>query len=201
MNHLSKEDIQSAIKKYENEKVKRGKESFLHTTIENFQRAAVVIPLLKTEGEWHLLLTKRSETLLDHTGQVAFPGGAYEKRDNGLHETALREMDEEIGIKPADANLFGHLGDLPIVTGYLVRMYVAQIPWPYPLKISREEVDSTFIMPLNWLAERGNRWVEKRIFAGREIPVVFFKRYQGYQLWGASADMTLMLLSALNLNH
>ncbi len=196
---LSKEGIRTAIREYEDRVAYQEDKNFLRQGTNHYQRAAVVIPLLKSNGDWHILLTKRSDALADHSGQVAYPGGAYESQDSGLRATALREMNEEIGINPKDADVFGHLGDLPIVTGYLVRPYVAQIPWPYPLQISRDEVHSVFTIPLTWLVNPQNCYVKKRIYAGKEIPVVFFNEFEGYQLWGASAEMTLTLFSALKL--
>jgi 8-oxo-dGTP pyrophosphatase MutT (NUDIX family) len=130
---------------------------------------------------------------------VAFPGGARERQDKDLSHTALREVHEEIGVKPEDVHVFGHLGDMPVITGYLVRPYVGQIPWPYPLEISNDEVHSVFIIPLHWLANPRNRTLQFRSYAGREFSVIFFEPYDGYQLWGASAEMTLALLSALGL--
>lgn len=199
MTNLNREDIRSAIKAFEKKQAKKSFDGFLLTYSGSFQRAAVVIPLIFNDKEWQVLLTKRSDNLADHSGQVAFPGGAYENQDKNLLETALREMYEEIGVKPDDADVFGHLGDTLVVTGYRVRPYVAQIPWPYPLKISKDEVDSTFTISLNWLADPQNRYIKMRTYAGQEIPVIYFNRYNGYQLWGASAEMALTLFSALNM--
>ena len=158
-----------------------------------------MIPLLEHEGRWHILLTHRSQHLLEHRGQVAFPGGAQERGDKNLKWTALREMYEEIGVDPNDVFVFGHLGNMPIITGYIVRPYVGQIPWPYELEISKDEVESAFIVPLKWLVDPDHRTVRYRSFAGREFPVIFFDHFAGHQLWGASAEMVVALLSALGL--
>ncbi len=89
---------------------------------------------------------------------------------------------------------------MPVVTGYLVRVFVGQIPWPYALKINHEEVKDVFTVPLRWLADPGHRMTRYRNYAGREIPVIFFDLYEGYQLWGASAEMTVALLDVLQLS-
>lgn len=199
MFNLSRQDIKQAIQTYENDFRERYDHLFSKEVLDNMRRAAVMIPMLEIDQQWHILLTQRSESLIQHRGQVAFPGGAQETQDENLRQTALREMREEIGVDPQDVVVFGHLGDMPIVTGYLVRPFVGEIPWPYALDISSDEVNSVFRIPLRWLVDPKNRKHQFRSYAGREIPVVLFDHYDGYQLWGASAEMTLALLSALKL--
>lgn len=196
---LTPNAIQAAIQAYEVDHTHRYGDLLAVEVLDNYRRAAVMIPMFVIDGEWHVLLTQRSHALVEHKGQVAFPGGAQEKMDKNLCHTALREMHEEIGVNPEDVVVFGHLGDMPVVTGYLVRPYVGQIPWPYTLKIFGEEVDSVFSAPLSWLANPHNRTIQFRSYAGREFPVIYFEPYNGYQIWGASAEMTLALLSALGL--
>ncbi|MFN2304243.1 MAG: hypothetical protein ACK2TV_10985, partial [Anaerolineales bacterium] len=55
------------------------------------------------------------------------------------------------------------------------------------------------IVPLRWLNDPDHRKIQYRSYAGREFPVIYFDNYEGHQLWGASAEMTLALLSALEL--
>jgi 8-oxo-dGTP pyrophosphatase MutT (NUDIX family) len=200
MLHLTRREITLAVQSYEVDHTQRYGHLFSPHQLDGLRRASVMIPMFEFEHEWHVLLTQRSESLVEHRGQVAFPGGARDPQDADLCQTALREMQEEIGVDPAHVHVFGHLGDMPVVTGYLVRPYVGQIPWPYELHLSSDEVKSAFTVPLAWLADPKNRQLQYRNYAGREIPVVFFKPFDGHQLWGASAEMTLALLSALHLN-
>jgi 8-oxo-dGTP pyrophosphatase MutT (NUDIX family) len=199
MAQLTKSDLHELIKAYEVDHTQRYGDLFSTEILDHYRRAAVLIPMLEIELEWYVLLTQRSHALVEHKGQVAFPGGARESQDTDLCSTALREMQEEIGVKPEDVDVLGHLGDMPVVTGYLVRPYVGHIPWPYSLEISNDEVHSVFMIPLYWLADPHNRTFQFRSYAGREFSVTFFEPYNGYQLWGASAEMTLALLSALGL--
>ena len=136
---------------------------------------------------------------MKHSGQVAFPGGAREFTDNSLQTTALREMKEEIGIDPIDVHIFGHLGDIPVITGYLVRLFVGQILWPYILTVNHSEVENTFFIPLLWLINPSHHTTRYRNYAEREFPVLFFEKFQGHQLWGASAEMMMIFMGALDL--
>jgi 8-oxo-dGTP pyrophosphatase MutT (NUDIX family) len=162
-----------------------------------FRSSAVIMPLIWNDNEWHLLFTHRSARLIEHSGQVSFPGGAREQGDGSLEMTALREMWEEIGIRPEDVDVFGTLGEMPVITGYRVQVFVGQIPWPYELTINHDEVESVFTVPLSWLADPDHRMIRYRSYAGHEVPVIFFDLYEGYQLWGASAEMTVTLLEVL----
>jgi len=196
---LTSKEISDAISAYQIQQNERYAEILMAESIKNYRQAAVIIPLLKKDGYWHVLLTLRSKELVEHRGQVAFPGGAREADDENLQWTALREMHEEVGVEPHDVQILGCLGDMPVITGYMVRLFVGEIPWPYELIINSNEVENAFIVPLNWLADPVHHTVKYRTFAGREIPVIYFDHYDGYQLWGASAEMTMALLSALNL--
>jgi 8-oxo-dGTP pyrophosphatase MutT (NUDIX family) len=196
---LNRRGIQKAVSAYEADHIHRYGDLYTYEQLTRLRHAAVMLPLFVYNNEWHLLLTQRADTLVEHRGQVAFPGGGHEQQDKDLRETALREMHEEIGVEPEDVHVFGHLGDLPVVTGYLVRPYVGQIPWPYTFYLAKEEVHSVFSIPISWLAAPENHQVHFRSVAGREFPVIYFELYDGYQLWGASAEMAMALLSALNL--
>lgn len=199
MSRINRKTIQEAIADYEIQHQGQYSTRYDIDHPSKLRPAAVMIPLLEHEGRWHVLLTHRSQHLVEHRGQVAFPGGARERGDKNLKWTALREMHEEIGVDPNDVFVFGHLGDMPIITGYIVRLYVGQFPWPYDLEISKDEVESVFIVPLRWLVDPDHRTVRYRSFAGREFPVIFFDHFEGHQLWGASAEMMMALLSALGL--
>jgi 8-oxo-dGTP pyrophosphatase MutT (NUDIX family) len=201
MAKLTRKEISDTLSAYQIQQTKRYAEILTAENLKNYRQAAVIIPLLKKDGYWHVLLTLRSQELVEHRGQVAFPGGAREEDDDNLQWTALREMHEEVGVAPHDVQILGRLGDMPVITGYMVRMFVGEIPWPYSLKVNSNEVESAFIVPLDWLADPEHHTIKYRTYAGREIPVIYFDHYDGYQLWGASAEMTLALLSALNLNE
>lgn len=198
---LTSDEISRALESYKIQQRMRYSEIFASEDIKKLRPAAVMIPILIHDGLWQVLLTLRSSNLVEHSGQVSFPGGAREKDDKDLLATATREMWEEIGIQPSEVEVLGCLGNMPVISGYFVRLFVGKIPWPYDLTINQEEVERTYIVPLQWLAEPRHRKLEYRSYAGREFPVIFFEDYQGHVLWGASAEMMLMFLEALNLRY
>ncbi len=162
--------------------------------------AAVLVPLVREEGGWSLLFTRRAETLNNHKGQVSFPGGAVDSEDSSPEETALREAHEEIGLLPGDVHLVGRLGYLQTVSNYLITPVVGQIRWPYQFRVSVREVSRVFTIPLDWLADSDNREERPWIFPdGRTENIIYFRPFDGEILWGASARITVELLKVLHL--
>jgi 8-oxo-dGTP pyrophosphatase MutT (NUDIX family) len=164
--------------------------------------AAVLIPMLKLEDGWHILFTRRTPHLAEHSGQVAFPGGRADPHDQGPEQTAMREAWEEIGLEPQDVRILGRLMDFVTITNYRVTPVVGQIPWPYPLKLATEEVSRVFTIPLDWLADPENVEEQQRILPDPFPPasVFYFRPYDGEVLWGASARFTLTLVNILSRN-
>lgn len=176
-----------------------GHDSALLEHPEMLRSAAVLVPLLRQDGEWRLLFTRRAESLPNHKGQVSFPGGASEPEDASPHATALREALEEIGIQPHHVRILGELYSRPTITYFMITPVVGRIEWPYSFHLSPEEVSRVFTIPLHWLADPANR--EERLIqmpSGRMAHVIYYQAYDGEILWGASARITLDLLHLLS---
>ena len=162
------------------------------------KQAAVLAPLISINSEWHLLFIQRAIHEKDkHSGQVAFAGGKKEKADIDLHNTALREAYEEIGILPNDVIILGELNHHYSISDFEITPVVATMPWPYRLTLQTTEVAATFTIPLKWLADPVNYTIETREFNGQSHPAIYFKKYDGYLLWGATARMTVSLITLL----
>jgi 8-oxo-dGTP pyrophosphatase MutT (NUDIX family) len=157
--------------------------------------AAVLVPLYLNAGEWHVLFTQRTHLVESHKGQVSFPGGRVEPEDTSRVETALRETEEEIGLRRTDVTVLGQLDELLTVTQYHITPIVGVFPWPYSFVLSTAELSEVFGAPLSWLANPANLEIQQRepIVPGRKIPV-YYLHYQGYTIWGATARMLLNLI-------
>jgi len=161
--------------------------------------AAVLIPLVRFEEEWHLLYTRRTDRVESHKGQVSFPGGACDDGEKTPEQTALREAYEEIGLKPQDVRVLGRLSRLVTITNFRVSPIVGVIPWPYTFRVANVEVARIFTMPLLWLADRNNYWEFFR--RDSERSVIFYHPFDGELLWGATARMTVNFLKTLEILH
>ena len=161
--------------------------------------AAVLIPLFSHHQAWHVLYTRRTETVEHHRGQVSFPGGRIEAGDDGAMDGALRETEEEIGLRPADVRVLGSMSPLLTVTHFWVTPVVGILPWPYSFRLNSEEVVSVFGIPLDWLADPAHReiraWQDPQ--SGEQREAVFFQPFEGEIVWGVTAQITLDLLTLL----
>jgi 8-oxo-dGTP pyrophosphatase MutT (NUDIX family) len=161
---------------------------------EGHRRAAVLAPLFVRDGALWVLLTRRTESVERHRGQIAFPGGAEEEDDESLYRTALRETEEEIGVAPADVRYLGTLSPLTTVTDYYVEPFVGAIPHPYPFRLQESEIAELVEVPVPVLLDPNA--LERRAVPGREGPVLFY-HHGGHVIWGATASMLKELLDAL----
>src|SRR5438045_1447015 len=110
--------------------------------------AAVLVPIQRREDGEHLVLTRRTETVNSHRGQIAFPGGKIEPHDSGALEAALRESHEEIGLAAADVRVLGQLDQIISSSGYVVTPFVGVVPSPYNFLLNPAETAALFSVPL-----------------------------------------------------
>jgi 8-oxo-dGTP pyrophosphatase MutT (NUDIX family) len=163
------------------------------------RQAAVLLPLFKDATDYHLLFTKRTETLKHHKGQVSFPGGSFEPADGDLATTALRESYEEVGIQPEHVSLLGRLDDLSTFsTNFTISPFVGLIPYPYPFRPNPIEVASIFEVPVPVLADPavGRSYLRTRD-DGATIEDYEF-HINGQVIWGATARIIRHFLSIIN---
>ncbi len=161
-----------------------------------FSHAAVLVPLFQKEGDCHLLFTKRSEEVKYHKGEISFPGGMVDEEDKELINTALREADEEIGLKEIDVQVIGVLDDIVTITEFIVTPIVGFFPYPYPFKVSEAEIAELIEVPLASLINENN-FSEREIFRGGQGEIVFAYQYGKHIIWGATARILNQFLDLI----
>jgi len=168
--------------------------------IPGYLDAAVLILLSWIDKQWQVILTRRTNTVSDHKGQVAFPGGAKESVDQNLLEAALREAKEEIGVAPEDVDVFGMMKPMLTISNFRITPFIGFIQHPYPFTPAMDEVERIFYIPINWIASNNNwslEWVNG-LPDGSRRKVVRYKPYNGEVLWGISAMFLQEFLHGIN---
>jgi len=147
-----------------------------------YRRACVLIPLVRTNGDWSILFSRRSLNLAAHSGQIAFPGGAVEEGE-ALEHAAVREAEEEVGIPPRQVELIGRLDDLVTNSGFLVAPFAGVIGERIEYVLQESEVDEVFEVPVDALLHPSQPDVRYVSFRQRQYPAYFY-RYEQYEIWG-----------------
>jgi 8-oxo-dGTP pyrophosphatase MutT (NUDIX family) len=158
--------------------------------------AAVLVPIVERE-EPSVLLTRRTEHLPTHAGQISFPGGRFQASDESLTETALREFEEEIGIARDLVELAGYLDFHETVnSGFLILPVVGFVREDFTLEVDAHEVAEVFEVPLDFLLNPKNR---ARMHAERGGVMRDFDTIQfgAHAIWGATAAMIVNLSERL----
>ena len=140
---------------------------------------------------------QRDQCAAHHKGQICFPGGTPDEGDGDLVATAVRESDEEIGLKPEDVEMLGKLDDMITMSSMrIITPFVASIPYPYEFRINPSEVEEMVEVPISALLEKGNFWEESVSFEGRPFTAYFF-RYRDWVIYGATAVILRRFLDLL----
>ncbi|MEP9401550.1 CoA pyrophosphatase [Sphingomonas sp. VNH70] len=159
-------------------------------------RAAAVLIAVTDRAEPGVLLTQRTDTLRNHAGQIAFPGGSIDPDDADAPAAALREAWEEIALPADRAELVATLDPYRTVTGFAVTPVLAVVPPDLPLVPAPGEVGAIFEVPLAFLLDTANHATGSGWFRGRERhfhELVFGER----RIWGATAAMIVNLSKRL----
>lgn len=159
--------------------------------------AAVLIPLFKSDGKYHLLFTKRTNMVETHKGEISFPGGIYDKTDKNLLDTALRESYEELGIDVRDVDVLGELDDIETNTNFIISPFVGIIPYPYKFKVNEAEIEKLLLVSLEHLLKKDSFWEESWTYRGVPYPMYFY-RYESNVIWGATAKIVRHFLEIIN---
>jgi 8-oxo-dGTP pyrophosphatase MutT (NUDIX family) len=149
--------------------------------------AAVLVPLFVKDGRRHVLLTKRSDMVEHHRGEISFPGGKLDPSDANLMCCALRETAEEIGVAPEHVRIIGELDDFyTVATNYRVAPFVGIIPHPYKFVPSAREIAGLLSVPLGVFFDPVRKSESIWIFKGEPVEVISYE-WEGHNIWGATA--------------
>jgi 8-oxo-dGTP pyrophosphatase MutT (NUDIX family) len=163
------------------------------------KKSAVLILFYPSEGEIKLPLILRPAYDGMHGGQVAFPGGRSEKTDENLIRTALREAQEEIGIRISDVQVIGQLTELYIPpSNFLVQPVIGWMPQKPIFYPDPREVDDIFELNLSELADEKIIKSETLNMRGINVEAKIYA-IQNQKIWGATAMMISELLAVLKL--
>jgi len=165
---------------------------------ERLRPAAVLLPIVDREGEGlSVLLTRRTDHLHHHPGQISFPGGRREEHDGSPRITALRETEEEIGLARSRIEILGELPDYHTGTGFCITPIVGLIKPPLDLVPDSFEVAEVFEVPLEFLLDPVNHQRHSMTRDGR-VRNYYAMPYGSYYIWGATAGIIISLWRFLN---
>ncbi len=178
--------------------------AFARSTVERLRalfppqpiRAAVLIPLVDRGDELTVLLTHRATDLKHHAGQISFPGGRLESGDSDAVAAALRETEEEIGLRREFIEVIGCLPDHVVISGYRVTPVVGLVSPGFELVLDPTEVSGTFEAPLRHLLDPATHARRLHRIGSEEFEALDLP-WGGHTIWGATAGMLLTLREVL----
>jgi 8-oxo-dGTP pyrophosphatase MutT (NUDIX family) len=161
------------------------------------KEAAVLVALLQRDDELHVVYTRRSDRLASHRGEVAFPGGRFDRRDPHLLAAALREAHEEVGLEPQSVDVLGSFeGRRTHSTDIMVTPFVGLVRGTPELRPDPKEVAEIFEVPLKSLADLryrgGHRWEHDRGASAR--PAILYRQQV---IWGLTYELTTRFLQLI----
>lgn len=159
--------------------------------------AAVMVPVMACDAEPAVILTRRSDQLRHHAGQISFPGGKIEADDATPWDTALRETTEEIGLTSQQFTPVAALDRYRTLTGYEINPWLALVAPPFLFRPQPDEVAEILMLPFSMILDPG-------LFDWQEREVKNFRRgyhilqYQHHMIWGATASILYNLSCILS---
>ena len=165
--------------------------------IAGLPQAAVLILLHETSEDLNVIYCLRSNNLPTHAGEVAFPGGKREEKDETLRDTALREAQEEVNLELKDVEVIGEISSVQSRFGLSVTPYIGILK-SNSLIADGKEITEVFSVPLNFIKnnmqkeQKSENWDNKKVF----FP---FFEFENKMVWGLTAYMTVEFLKLLDI--
>ncbi|PKB66790.1 MAG: hypothetical protein BZY81_06310 [SAR202 cluster bacterium Io17-Chloro-G4] len=158
--------------------------------------AAVLLILYAKDGQYCVLLNKRSEEVEYHKGEISFPGGARDPEDEDFLATALRETEEEMGINREDVTVLGELDEVVTRSRFHVKVFVGSITYPYRFKPSAVEIAEVLEVPIDCLNDPSNFRIETRLEDGIPVSIRSYA-YNKHLIFGVTAKILQQFLEVL----
>ena len=158
--------------------------------------AAVLVVLYAKDGDYCVLLNKRSEEVEHHNGEISFPGGAKDPEDKNFLDTALRETEEEMGINRNDVTILGELDEVVTRSNFHVKVFVGSIVYPYSFKPSAVEIDEVLEVPIKSLNDPSTWRIETRMEDGLPVSTRSYA-YKDHLVFGVTARILQQFLEVL----
>ena len=158
--------------------------------------AGAMVLMYAVDGRYKVLLNVRSETVEEHKGEISFPGGRRDEGDETLLDTALRETQEEMGVRPEDVEILGELDDQATNSNYVISPFVGTIPAPYPFEPNDREVAEVIEVPVSALLDGDGIRDEVRMVDGEPVSSPLYA-HEGHLIFGATAKVLSRFLELL----
>jgi 8-oxo-dGTP pyrophosphatase MutT (NUDIX family) len=161
------------------------------------RQAAVLMAIFERDAAPHFLLTRRTNEVRTHKGQISFPGG-MRLHGESLQETALRETHEEVGIDKGRIEILGRFHDYLSINGDLVAPFAGLIAGRFTVVPQQSEVAEVLSVPFGVFADPSRLCTKTMPRAGTLIEVYYY-RYESHEIWGLTAHIIKDFLEALGL--
>ena len=183
---LSLDAVSKAIKAFKPDQI-------LRQPLENARPSAVLVGLFESTSGVEAILTRRSQNLTNHRGEISFPGGRLDAGESVL-QAALRETREEIGLNPEDVEVVGELNSMAtVVSNSHIVPIVGRYRTQPKLHAVNSEVDRVFSVPLLELTRQDTYRQEHWVFSDREFQINFFY-LDDETIWGATARILFQVM-------
>jgi 8-oxo-dGTP pyrophosphatase MutT (NUDIX family) len=159
------------------------------------REAAVLLLVFELDGHPHILLTRRTQDVRTHKGQISFPGGMRLDGES-LEQTALRETFEEVGISDRQIELLGRFHDYVSSSEYLVVPFVGFIKEPFTTEPQAREVAEILQVPFQVFTDRARMRVERMMRSGKMMDIYFYS-FAPHEIWGLTARIIKDFLDML----